>query len=229
VIALSIRETEHESPTSRYDEAVHRSGLSETHRYLLKHVPERSTVLEIGPSSGYMTKLLAERGCTVDAVEVDPSDAAKAAVYCRTMVVGSVEDGSLLSRVPGPYDVLLMADVLEHLRSPGQVLQTLRRRLSPVGFGLASLPNIAHWRMRLSLLFGRFEYTETDLLDRTHLRFYTRKTAQQLFIDAGYAVEKIVIPPPPPSRYRILHDIMRDSFPTLFSVNFIYHVRPLEL
>jgi 2-polyprenyl-3-methyl-5-hydroxy-6-metoxy-1,4-benzoquinol methylase len=218
--------TQSENASSWYDEGVKRSGLSETHRYLVEQVPERSVVLEIGPSSGYMTKILAARGCIVDAIELNPLDAAKAAVHCRTMVVGSVEDERALSQFPGPYDVLLMADVLEHLRSPDRVLLRLRRCMSPTGLGLASMPNIAHWRMRLSLLLGKFEYTETDLLDKTHLRFYTRTTGQQLFIESGFSVEKTVVPPAPPSQYRGLHNMIRRGFPTLFSVNFIYHLRP---
>jgi 2-polyprenyl-3-methyl-5-hydroxy-6-metoxy-1,4-benzoquinol methylase len=210
--------------TSKYDEAIQRRGLTETHLYLVAAVPAGATVLELGPASGYMTKLLADKGCVVDAVEVNVRDAAKAKSYCRTMIVASVEDAGTFDRLAAQYTVVLMADVLEHLRAPEVVLQMVRRRLAPGGEALVSLPNIAHWRMRLSLLFGRFEYSDTELLDRTHLRFYTLKTGKRLFEDAGFKVAKVVVPPAPHSRIRPIHHVVRQAFPTLFSVNFIYHL-----
>jgi 2-polyprenyl-3-methyl-5-hydroxy-6-metoxy-1,4-benzoquinol methylase len=213
------------SGTSAYDRGVRAFGLSETHRYILGQVPPGSTVLELGPSSGYMTREFAARQCVVDAIEVNPIDAQVAAPHCRTMVVGSAEDPSVFERLQNLYDVAVMADVLEHLRDPEATLRRVGALLRPSGFAVVSLPNVAHWRMRLALLVGKFEYTETDLLDRTHLRFYTRESAVRLFLTTGFEVLEVVVPPAPPSRFRAAHSLVRRSMPTLFSVNFIFRLR----
>jgi 2-polyprenyl-3-methyl-5-hydroxy-6-metoxy-1,4-benzoquinol methylase len=105
--------------TSPYDEAQ---------RCILSHVPGRSAVLELGASSGYMTKELVDAGCVVDAIEINPEDAAKASRYCRRIVVGSVEESESFASLTGPYDVVLMADILEHLRSPESALRQARSR-----------------------------------------------------------------------------------------------------
>jgi 2-polyprenyl-3-methyl-5-hydroxy-6-metoxy-1,4-benzoquinol methylase len=213
------------SSTSAYDRGVRTSGLSETHKYILSQVSPESTILELGPATGYMTREFVAKKCVVDAIEVNPGDADIARPYCRTMIVASAEDPSVFDQLKDKYDVVVMADVLEHLRSPEIVLKNVHGLLRPSGFVLVSLPNVAHWRMRLLLLSGKFEYTETDLCDRTHLRFYTRKTGLELLQNAGYGKVQIVVPPAPRSRIRAVHGLIRQALPTLFSVNFIYHAR----
>ena len=86
---------------------------------------------------------------------------------------------------PGAYDAILFLDVLEHLRDPDGVLRAARDWLRPGGRVLCSLPNVAHWRVRLALARGRFDYTENGLMDATHLRWFTRRTARELLTRAG--------------------------------------------
>jgi 2-polyprenyl-3-methyl-5-hydroxy-6-metoxy-1,4-benzoquinol methylase len=215
-----------EEPTSAYDRNVKLVGLSDTHKHILASVPDGSRVLELGPSSGYMTRVLARRGCRVDAIEYHPADAAIAAQYCVTMVEGSLDDDAPWANLRGPYDVAIMADVLEHLRSPEAVLARVRNVLAGDGLALISLPNIAHWRPRLALLFGRFDYTEMGIMDRTHLRFFTRKTALAMIHDAGFSIERIFIPPTPGFWLRRSYEWLRQNIPTLFSMHFTYHIRP---
>lgn len=212
--------------TSFYDAVVERSGLSLTHRCLLACVPSGSSVLEIGPSSGYMTKVLVERGCTVDAIELNRRDAEKAARHCRTLVVGSAEDDESYHRLSDRYDVVLMADVLEHLRSPESALRQARRRLAPDGHAIVSLPNIAYWKMRLDLLRGHFEYKDVGLLDRTHLRFFTLRTAVHLFQEQGLRVEEILVPPPKVRRFGQTKTWVKASWPSLFALQIVYRLRP---
>jgi SAM-dependent methyltransferase len=214
--------------TSHYDAAFQRAGLTHTHRCLLEHVPRGSTVLELGPASGYMTEALVRASCIVDAVELNPADAAKAARYCRKMIVGSVEDPATLAQATGRYDIALMADVLEHLRSPEVVLAEVGRRLTADGEALVSLPNIAHWRMRLELLRGRFDYTDTGLLDRTHLRFFTLDGARRMFGEAGFAVAEVLIPLPGRARFGRLTTWSRNRLPSIFAVEIVYRLRPLR-
>ncbi len=211
--------------SSHYDAEFQRLGLSETHRYLLSQIPPGCTVLELGPASGYMTQILAAKGCVVDAIEINPQDAAKAARYCRRMIVGSVEEAANFAELPGPYDVVLMADVLEHLRAPQNTLNIIKEKLAPDGLALVSLPNIAFWKMRWALLCGRFDYTDTGLLDRTHLRFFTLKTAAAMFHDAGFRLTKAVVPPRHIPRLGKLKMAVMKAWPALFSINMVYHLR----
>lgn len=214
-----------DSPTSVYDEAVKQEGFSETHRYLLQHIPAHSTVLELGPASGYMTKIMAERGCLVDAIELNAQDAQKASSYCRKIIIGSVEEEKNFTSLTGPYQIALMADVLEHLRQPENVLNRIRKLLAPGGTALVSLPNVVYWRMRLEYLRGRFDYTDMGILDRTHVRFFTLKTATAMFEACGFRIETIATPLPAGISFRKTKQWLRKVSPSLFAFNFVFHLK----
>jgi len=83
------------------------------------------------------------------------------------------------------FDVLIFADVLEHIAWPLGVLRRYLQWLAPDGSVIISLPNVGLWSVRLAHLFGRWQYQETGVLDRTHLRFFTRKSARWLIAQAG--------------------------------------------
>jgi hypothetical protein len=84
-----------------------------------------------------------------------------------------------------------MADVVEHLRHPASVLAAARAWLKPDGRVLASVPNVAYWRVRLMLLAGRWQYTDGYIMDRSHITWFTRASVVRLFQDAGYVVTEI--------------------------------------
>lgn len=155
---------------------------------LAGRIPEGATVLELGPAGGYFTQHLREsRRCTIDAVELDPQMADAARPWCRTMLVGNLETLPLPELLPAAaYDVVLMADVLEHLRDPLPLLQQLHALLKPGGACLISVPNVAYGGLVASLLGGEFEYRAEGLLDQTHLRFYTQRSLAQLLTRAGW-------------------------------------------
>ena len=90
-----------------------------------------------------------------------------------------------------PFDVVVCADVLEHLANPEALLARIHHWLHPEGILLVSIPNIANVSIRASLLFGRFRYTERGILDRSHLSFYTRSSAQHLLSDSGFRVTSV--------------------------------------
>jgi O-antigen biosynthesis protein len=143
-------------------------------------------VLELGCATGRVTEVLKQRGCHVVAVEYSAAAAALAARFADQIVVGSLEDPALLATLTGPYDVILAGDVLEHLRNPEDVLRTLKTTLAPGGCVIVSVPNIAHWSVRKELLRGRFNFTETGVMDRTHLRWFTQRTLRDMLERAGY-------------------------------------------
>src|SRR5262249_49882611 len=92
---------------------------------------------------------------------------------------------------PGPFDVVVCADVLEHLPEPERLLAKIAAWLAPRGTLLVSLPNVAHVSVRAALLAGRFPYADRGILDRTHLRFYTRASGQRLLEDAGFRISEV--------------------------------------
>jgi 2-polyprenyl-3-methyl-5-hydroxy-6-metoxy-1,4-benzoquinol methylase len=153
--------------------------------------PAGSRVLEVGPGSGVISRWLrAARGCHVVGVEVVPEAAEAARDAVDFLIVGSIEDavvaGACAAR--GPYDAIIFADVLEHLVDPWSILRQARGWLAPGGRVLTSFPNIAHWTARLNLVLGRFDYTDGYLMDRTHLRWFTWKTARELARGCGYRI-----------------------------------------
>lgn len=157
---------------------------------LLRRIPEGASVLELGPATGYFSRHLREvLGCTVDAVELSAEMAAPARRWCRRLVVGDVEALDLERVLDGEvYEVIVCADVLEHLRDPWSLARKLSRRLQPGGRLLLSVPNVAYLGLLVDLLRGNFRYRDVGLLDRTHLRFFTFESLRELLEEAGWHV-----------------------------------------
>jgi 2-polyprenyl-3-methyl-5-hydroxy-6-metoxy-1,4-benzoquinol methylase len=161
-----------------------------THSKIVALVPPASRVLEFGCATGYMSEVLKnELGCTVTGVEIDPEAAALAEQHTERVIVGDAEKIDYAAELAGEeFDVVLFADVLEHLKEPGDVLRRVRQFIAENGVVIASIPNVAHGSVRLALLGGEFRYRDWGLLDDTHLRFFTRSSIQDLFEETGYVV-----------------------------------------
>lgn len=175
----------------RYDLEVDLGNANRSQTQLVLLCGENKRVLEVGPATGYVTKILSERGCKVTGIEIDAEAAEQARPYAEQMIVGDIEQLDFDQTLgDARFDVALYGDVLEHLVDPSRVLVETRRFLAPGGFVVASIPNIAHGSVRLALLTGQFRYTELGLLDRTHLRFFNRAGIEELFEDAGYVIRQ---------------------------------------
>jgi 2-polyprenyl-3-methyl-5-hydroxy-6-metoxy-1,4-benzoquinol methylase len=173
-------------PSSRTSCNTDLSDLNTSHSLAVLSVRAGSRVLGIGAAEGSVAKLLVDRGCRVWAVEADERAAREAALVCERVITGDVERLDLSGTLGGArFDVVLFLDVLEHLRDPQDVLKRSTEWLAPGGQIIASIPNVAHGAVRLSLLRGTFAYTERGLLARTHLRFFDRQAVEALFRDAG--------------------------------------------
>lgn len=155
---------------------------------LLRRIPERAKVLELGPATGYCSRYLSETlGCTVDAVELSEEMAEQARPWCRSLVVGDIESVDLAQVFAGEfYDVILCADVLEHLRDPWSLAARLTDRLAPEGRLLLSVPNVGYLGLLVDLLRGNFRYRDEGLLDRSHLRFFTFDSLRELLEQSGW-------------------------------------------
>jgi 2-polyprenyl-3-methyl-5-hydroxy-6-metoxy-1,4-benzoquinol methylase len=172
-----------------YDSPLDLANANDPRTLAIRLIPPGKVVLELGPATGRVTRVLSERGCKVVAVERDAAMSPNLERYCSRVIVGDVERLSLEEAFGEQrFDVILAGDFLEHLAHPLELLRGLKEYLSADGYVVASIPNIAHGSVRLSLLEGRFEYKDIGILDRTHLRFFTLDSILSLFSDAGFAV-----------------------------------------
>jgi O-antigen biosynthesis protein len=159
----------------------------------------RGRVLDVGCSSGYLAGPLAARGNAIVGIELDPEAARAAEAFCERVLVGDVETMALPLETAS-FDVVLCGDVVEHLRDPVATLARLRPYLKPGGRLVLSTPNVANWAIRLSLLAGRWRYTDRGILDRSHTHLFTRATLAEAVVRAGYRVERIDVSVPVPGR-----------------------------
>lgn len=181
-----------EGDALRYEAQVDLSETNTARTQLVLMTGENKQVLEVGPATGYITQALRDRGCRVTGLEIDPAAAEISAAFAERMIVGDIEAMDLEEELGGErFDVVMYGDVLEHLVDPEKVLVKTRSILTPGGRVVASIPNVAHASVRLSLLGGRFRYRDDGLLDRTHLRFFTRESIEALFDAAGYELGEI--------------------------------------
>lgn len=180
----------------RYDDGFDAGQGS--HALVLAMVPDAARVLDLGCAGGSLARELAARGCHVVGVESDVAGAAEAAQHLERLVVCDLDSADLGALLAGQrFDVVLAADVLEHLRDPARVLRQLVPLLNAGGSVVASIPNVAHGSVRLALLGGTFPYGDWGLLDRTHLRFYTATGVHELMRECGLnvtAVERVEEP-----------------------------------
>lgn len=170
-----------------------RQGTETAPAKLLGLVGRGRRVLEIGCSTGSQTRTLSnELGCQVVAIEIDPEASERARPYCQRLIVGSIETVTAEELATGaPYDVVLCADVLEHLLDPRSALEKVRPLIASDGCLLASIPNVTHSALVFEMMNGRFEYRDYGLLDSTHIHFFDRYGVLRLFEDSGYFVERV--------------------------------------
>lgn len=153
-------------------------------------------VLDLGCGSGAIGRHLAARDATaaspIDGLTISPEEAALAAPHYRRVEVADLDTCNLAALFPAAsYDVIICADVLEHIRQPERVLHASRSLLAPNGQLLLSVPNAAYCGLVADLMQGEFLYRDEGLLDRTHLRFFTRQSLLRFMADAHWAIESL--------------------------------------
>ena len=92
------------------------------------------------------------------------------------MFIGDIADSAFLKSLPKGYDLLVLGDVLEHVMGPDAAIRELVRHGKKGCQVIISVPNIAHLYIRLTLLAGIFDYWDKGILDRTHVRFFTKSS-----------------------------------------------------
>lgn len=167
------------------------AATDEDSRYRLAQLTgDRPAVLDVGCAVGYLGEFLRRTapGRWLAGIEIDPGAAEKARRHYDQVIVGSIDDLAVWSQLQRKVDVMIFGDVLEHTADPVMVLRMARPKLSDNGLIVVSIPNVGHFKVRLRLLLGKFEYEDWGIMDRTHLRFFTLKTAQEMLSNGGFEV-----------------------------------------
>jgi 2-polyprenyl-3-methyl-5-hydroxy-6-metoxy-1,4-benzoquinol methylase len=178
------------------------------------------TILECGCSSGFISTLISgDGGPQVVVLEIDEEDAEQARAVCAEVLTYVLNEAGWTTQVKRSFDLITFGDVLEHLVDPVATLREVKRLLNPGGRILVSLPNVAHWSIRVKLLFGKFEYKTTGLMDYTHLRFFSAVTGRQMIENSGYRIIFFhpVIGGRFTSRFRSAWQALTNLFPNLFA------------
>jgi len=146
-----------------------------------------SRVLDLGCSNGELGARLMEMGHEVVGVDFEEHKGVREKL--TDFFQADLEQG-IPEGVGVDFDVVLCADVLEHVRSPEQVLEDARAVLRSGGSVITSIPNFGHWYPRTRVAIGRFDYDSRGILDRSHLRFFTMRSFAHLVETAGWVIRR---------------------------------------
>ena len=160
-----------------------------SHTYAQQIVGRNQEVLDIGCGEGFLAAELAKSGNRVSGVDALPDAEHSSALtgYFSADLEHGLE--GVIQKLNGKrFDRVLLLDILEHLRNGERILKQCHSLVRKNGLLVVSVPNIANLHVRLMLLMGRFTYSERGILDKTHVHFYTRKSARELLQRTGYEV-----------------------------------------
>jgi trans-aconitate methyltransferase len=171
--------------------------------------PTVRRVVEVGSMHGAMARAVRQQYPSVHytGIDIDPDYAAVSSAHCHRAFAGDVEKldqaqwDSLF-----PSNCWIFGDCLEHLRDPWEILRKIRARIDNDGSVVTCIPNAQHWTVQARLATGLFRYEDSGLLDRTHIRWFTRITMLEMFAETGWRVEAGVsraFPPLPPQEAHI--------------------------
>ncbi|MDP9014347.1 MAG: class I SAM-dependent methyltransferase [Pseudomonadota bacterium] len=154
--------------------------------------PHAGTVVEVGCSSGALAREYKKinPNCRYIGIEVMPQYVPLARRHCDTVFdldIECADEEYIRASLPG--DCWVFGDSLEHLRDPWAVLGKVRRTMTALGSVVACIPNAQHWSVQARLNCGAFRYEDSGLLDRTHLRWFTRITMIEMFLHAGFRID----------------------------------------
>ncbi len=174
-------------------------GVAKTAPYFLEERPDVQAmidprgkrILDVGCAGGALGLALRRAGASeIVGIEALPEVAAEARRKLHHVLVADAESLELPFDDEA-FDCIIFADVLEHARDPWAMLAAFRRYLKANGQIVASIPNFRFYAVIARLVFDRWRYAESGILDRTHLRFFTLPTIREMFSGAGYRIERV--------------------------------------
>ncbi len=204
----------------------------------LNSLPAQNKILDVGTATGMLARLCSNKSLRFFGVEMNADWAQVASSFYEKIWVQSIDvmDEELLKG----YNAVILGDVLEHLSVPEVVLKKLVNLQTSDSIFLISVPNVANFWVRLNLLFGSFDYADRGILDRTHLRFFTRKTLIGMVENAGLKVISIQVTPiplelvstffitPPGKALHAVFAWLTFLFPTLLGYQFVVEAKKYE-
>ena len=151
-----------------------------------------SEILDVGCGAGSLAARLQQDGHIIDGITLSKEEATTASQVLRSTFIHNLETGLPPEIINQnlKYDFVICSHVLEHICFPQKLLTDIKQILKPGGKLIIALPNLMHYRSRLELLKGNFNYQESGVWDYTHFRWYTFKSGQQLLQDHGFIVQK---------------------------------------
>lgn len=189
---------------------------------VVRMVGRDKRVLEVGAGPGSITRMLKEAGnCRVTGLEIDKEAIQKLKHYCERVYETDLNDPTWSDQLAteAAFDVIVAADVLEHVYDPVAVLSTMAFLAGKSGQVVVSLPHVSHSAIIACLLDEDFQYRDWGLLDRTHIRFFGLKNMQQLFVAAGLKIveAQFVITPPGESEFADKWNHLADDVKSVLS------------
>lgn len=191
------------------------------------HIPEgRHRILDVGCGAGNFGAYLKSSGKAVQVygIELIPEAATEAATNLDGVKCADL-DTLDLPRLhqewqQQEFDYIVFADVLEHVKDPWAVLDTFRSWLAPNGKVIISIPNVRHWSVIIPLILrGRWDYQDSGIMDRTHLRFFTRSTAREMVQRSDYNI--ISVSPLIGGRWKTLSRISAGLVDEFLAIQFV--------
>ena len=148
-------------------------------------IAPKSRILDVGCGTGVITEIIRHQtSASIIGIEPDVERVQRAKTRGLEVHPGILSPEFIKDH--GPFDYIVFADVLEHLPNPAEIVVMARTGLKPGGSIVASVPNVAHWFVRIDLLAGRFNYQDCGIMDATHLRWFTRRTIREFFERLGF-------------------------------------------
>lgn len=165
-----------------------------SHTKIINHIKslknkDKLKVLDVGCSKGFIARSLQNSNFDFYGIEFNSKDAKEARKYYKEMKIVDLDNKKIFYK-ENFFDIILMADIIEHLKDSLGTVKYFTQFLKKNGLMILSTANVANIYVRLKLLFGNFDYEERGIMDKTHLRFFTLKTFRKLAKEANLKIIK---------------------------------------
>jgi 2-polyprenyl-3-methyl-5-hydroxy-6-metoxy-1,4-benzoquinol methylase len=222
-----------------HDDYALKHGDDTSHRRIVQWLEKKppSRILDLGCADGRLGELL--RACGHEVTGVDLRKADGVGERIDRFFEADLDHG-IPDEVGDGYDIVLAADVIEHVRQPRRLLMQAQQRLAPHGTIVASIPNFSHWYPRSRVALGKFDYDRRGILDHTHVRFFTRDSFERVAKSTGLSVRRSETIGMPIEAFQRggngdgsatfgvgrLERVALDFWPTMFGFQFLYELEP---